>query len=152
MTVGAGDLSVGLEPFEAPPLGDAGAPRPRKRRRLPEPIRLLLANPKSCFGIILLFAIVFAAIAAPLLTNSVANEPDALPRQAPSWEYPFGTTDQGYNIFAQVLYGARVSLGVALVASLIAMTIAITLGLLPASSRGLDGAAVTLLQNVVFLI
>ena len=44
MTVGAGDLGVGREPVEAPPLGSAGAPRPRRRRRLPEPIRLLLAN------------------------------------------------------------------------------------------------------------
>ena len=152
MTVGAGDLSVGLEPVEAPPLGGAGAPRTRKRRRLPEPIRLLLANPKSCFGIVLLCVIVFAAIAAPLLTNSVPNEPDALPRQAPSWEYPFGTTDQGYNIFAQVLYGARVSLGVALVASLIAMTIAITLGLLAAYSGGWVDDSIVLLTNVFLVI
>ena len=152
MTVGAGDLSVGLEPVEAPPRGDAGAPRPRKRRRLPEPIRLLLANPKSCFGIVLLCVIVFAAIAAPLLTNSVANEPGALPRQAPSWEYPFGTTDQGYNIFAQVLYGARTSLGVALVASVIAMTIAITLGLLAAYSGGWVDDSIVLLTNVFLVI
>jgi peptide/nickel transport system permease protein len=150
VTVGAGDLSVGLEPVEAPPLGSA--PAPRKRRRLPEPLRLLLANPKSCFGIVLLSAIVFAAVAAPLLTNSVANEPDALPRQAPSWEYPFGTTDQGYNIFAQVLYGARVSLGVALVASLIAMTIAITLGLLAAYSGGWVDDSIVLLTNVFLVI
>jgi peptide/nickel transport system permease protein len=150
VTVGAGDLSVGLEPVEAPPLGSA--PRPRKRRRLPEPIRLLLANPKSCFGIILLCVIVFAAIAAPLLTSSVASVPDALPRQAPSWEYPFGTTDQGYNIFAQVLYGARVSLGVALVASLIAMTIAITLGLLAAYSGGWVDDSIVLLTNIFLVI
>ena len=150
MTIGAGDLSAGLEPVEAPPLGSA--PAPRKRSSLPEPLRLLLANPKSCFGIVLLCVIVLAAIAAPLLTGHVANEPDALPRQSPSWEYPFGTTDQGYDIFAQVLYGARVSLGVALVASLIAMTIAITLGLLAAYSGGGVDDSIVLLTNVFLVI
>jgi len=150
MTIGAGDLSAGLEPVEAPPLGSA--PAPRKRSSLPEPLRLLLANPKSCFGIVLLCVIVLAAIAAPLLTGHVANEPDALPRQSPSWEYPFGTTDQGYDIFAQVLYGARVSLGVALVASLIAMTIAITLGLLAAYSGGWVDDSIVLLTNVFLVI
>jgi peptide/nickel transport system permease protein len=152
MTIGAGDLSAGLEPVELQPLPDAGAPRSRKRRRIPEPIRLLLANPKSCFGIVLLCAIVLAAIAAPLLTGHIANEPDALPRQTPSWAYPFGTTDQGYDIFAQVLYGARVSLGVALVASLIAMTIAITLGLLAAYSGGWVDDSIVLLTNVFLVI
>jgi peptide/nickel transport system permease protein len=152
MTIGAGDLSVGLEPVEPQPLPDAGAPRSRKRRRIPEPIRLLLANPKSCFGIVLLCVIVLAAIAAPLLTNHLPAEPDALPRQSPSWEYPFGTTDQGYDIFAQVLYGARVSLGVALVASLIAMTIAITLGLLAAYSGGWVDDSIVLLTNVFLVI
>ena len=147
MTVGAE-----LEPLATPPLRDTGAPPPRKRGRLPEPIRLLLANPKSCFGIVLLCVIVLAAIAAPLLTGHVANEPDALPRQAPSWAYPFGTTDQGYDIFAQVLYGARVSLGVAAVASLIAMTIAITLGLLAAYSGGWVDESIVLLTNVFLVI
>jgi peptide/nickel transport system permease protein len=152
MTIGAGDLQVGLEPVETPPLGDAHTPSPRRRRRIPEPIRLLLANPKSCFGIVLLCVIVLGAIAAPLLTGHHAAEPDALPRQSPSWEYPFGTTDQGYDIFAQVLYGARVSLGVALVASLIAMTIAITLGLLAAYSGGWVDDSIVLLTNVFLVI
>jgi len=117
------------------------------RRRVPEPIRLLLANPKSRFGIVLLLVIVVAVIAAPLLTSHLPTEPDSLPRQPPSWEYPFGTTDQGYNVFAQVLYGGRVSLGVAAVASLIAMSIAITLGLLAAYSGGWVDDVIVLLQG-----
>jgi peptide/nickel transport system permease protein len=122
------------------------------RRRVPEPIRLLLANPKSRFGIILLVVIVLAVIAAPLLTSHLPTEPDSLPRQPPSWEYPFGTTDQGYNVFAQVLYGGRVSLGVAAVASLIAMSIAITLGLLAAYSGGWVDDVIVLLTNIFLVI
>ena len=36
-----------------------------------------------------------------------------------------GTTDQGYSVYIQVIHGGRISLLVALVATLIAMTIAI---------------------------
>jgi 4-hydroxybenzoate polyprenyltransferase len=48
----------------------------------------------------------------------VAGEPTA---QHPSWRYPFGTTDQGYNVFSQVVYGGRISLLVAGVAAVIAL-------------------------------
>ncbi len=152
MSVGVHDIRAQLE-GETPVIRDGGPPAPhRRRRRVPEPIRLLLANPKSRFGIILLVVIVVAALAAPILTSHAANEPDSLPRQAPSWEYPFGTTDQGYNIFAQVLYGARISLGVAALASVIAMTIAITLGLLAAYCGGWVDDLIVLLTNVFLVI
>ena len=122
------------------------------RRRVPEPIRLLLANPKSRFGIVLLLVIVVAVIAAPVLTSHLPTEPDSLPRQPPSFENPFGTTDQGYNVFAQVLYGGRTSLGVAAIASVIAMSIAITLGLLAAYSGGWVDDSIVLLTNVFLVI
>ena len=35
--------------------------------------------------------------------------------EAPSWEYPFGLDENGADLFSQVLYGARVSLLVAVV-------------------------------------
>jgi peptide/nickel transport system permease protein len=141
------------EMAEVPATHVGGSPAPHKRRRrVPEPIRLLLANPKSRFGIVLLIVIVAAVLAAPLLTNHLPTEPDSLPRQAPSFEYPFGTTDQGYNVFAQVLYGGRISLGVAALASVIAMTIAITLGLLAAYCGGWVDDLIVLLTNVFLVI
>jgi peptide/nickel transport system permease protein len=152
VTIGAQEL-VAQRVDETPVILAGGPPPPRgKRRRVPESIRLLLANPKSRFGIILLAVIVVAVLAAPLLTSHAANEPDSLPRQAPSWEYPLGTTDQGYNIFAQVLYGGRISLGVAALASVIAMTIAIALGLLAAYSGGWVDDVIVLLTNVFLVI
>ena len=48
-----------------------------------------------------------------------------------------GTTDQGYSVYAQVIHGGRISLVVALAATVIAMTISIVLGLLAAYKGGL---------------
>ena len=119
---------------------------------MPESLRLLLANRRSRFGIVLLCLIVFVALAAPLLAHQAPSEPGALPHQPPSWAYPFGTTDQGYNVFSQVLYGGRISLGVAAVASILAMLVAITLGLLAAYCGGWVDDLIVLLTNIFIVI
>jgi peptide/nickel transport system permease protein len=138
---------------EAVPLAVFGAPQPRRRFQLPQSVRLLLANRKSAFGVGLLSVIVIATIAAPLITNQAPDEADYLhPHQAPSWGFPFGTTDQGYNVYSQVIYGGRMSLAVAGSASVIAMAIAITLGLLAAYSGGWVDDLINLLTNIFLVI
>lgn len=134
-------------------VSPSGTPEPRRRLRLPQSVRLLVANPKSAFGIGLLMLIVLVTIAAPLLTSQAPDEPDYLhPHQAPSWRFPFGTTDQGYNVYSQVIHGGRMSLAVAGSASVIAMGIAITLGLLAAYSGGWIDDVINLLTNVFLVI
>jgi hypothetical protein len=63
-----------------------------------------------------------------------------------------GTTDQGYSVYAQVIYGGRISLVVALVATVIAMTIAIVLGLLAAYRGGWVDEIVNLVANIFIVI
>jgi peptide/nickel transport system permease protein len=63
-----------------------------------------------------------------------------------------GTTDQGYSVYAQVIHGGRISLLVALVATVIAMTIAIVLGLLAAYKGGLVDDVINLVANVFIVI
>jgi peptide/nickel transport system permease protein len=130
----------------------AAAPASRRRVRLPQFLRLLLANPKSAFGLVLLSAIVLVALAAPLLTDHKPDEAGELPFQPPSWRYPFGTTDQGYNVFSQVIWGARLSLAVAASAALIALFIATALGLLAAYKGGLVDDGINLLTNIFLVI
>jgi peptide/nickel transport system permease protein len=80
-----------------------------------------------------------AAALAPLLA-SVA--PDALDlanrRSAPSWAHWFGTDDLGRDVFARVLYGARVSLAVGLLSALVAGAIGVTVG----AASGLFGGRI----------
>ncbi|MGZ4415096.1 MAG: ABC transporter permease [Gaiellaceae bacterium] len=116
-------------------------------------LRVVLASRKAQFGLGLFAAIVVLALAAPLLTKY--HQPmrsDTLPVLPPSWAHPFGTTGQGQDVFAQVLYGARVSLLVGGGASALATAIAVALGLLAAYRPGVVDDSLNLLTNVSLAI
>ena len=121
---------------------------PRRRVHLPEWLGLLLRNPMSAFGIVLLTVIVLVTLLAPLLTSQDPSIPMSLPGQAPSWTNPMGTTDQGYSVYTQVIHGGRISLMVALAATVIAMM----LGLLAAYKGGLVDDVINLAANVFIVI
>jgi peptide/nickel transport system permease protein len=135
------------------PVGVGPAPVRRHRLpALPESIRLLLRNRMAAVGVALLGLIVGITVLAPWLTSQDPTIPHSLPGQPPSWTDPLGTTDQGYSVFAQVIYGGRISLVVAVVATLIAMTISITLGLFAAYCGGVVDDGINLVTNIFLVI
>jgi peptide/nickel transport system permease protein len=138
---------VAVDPV-AMPLPDA----PRQRLRSPEWARLLLTNPKSCFGIVVFGGMVIAALLAPVLAQNPPDEIVALPGQPPNKDFWFGTTDQGYDVFAQVVWGARTSLAVGAAAALISTVIAATLGMLAAYAGGLVDDTINTMTNVFLVI
>ncbi|WP_221723889.1 ABC transporter permease [Ochrobactrum sp. SFR4] len=71
----------------------------------------LAQHPSITIGGFLVSLIVLCAIFAPLLTGADPYEQDLLSTMLPpSWQHPFGTDDSGRDIFARVVYGARISL------------------------------------------
>jgi peptide/nickel transport system permease protein len=78
---------------------------------------------------LLLACLVAAALAAPALAP---YPPDALDlahrREAPSTAHWFGTDDLGRDVFARVLFGARVSLAVGLLSAAVAGASGIAIG------------------------
>jgi peptide/nickel transport system permease protein len=125
---------------------------PSRRLRSPEWARLLLTNPKSCFGIVVFAGMVVAALLAPVLAQYPPDEIVALPGQSPNSDFWFGTTDQGYDVFAQVVWGARTSLAVGAAAALISTVIAATLGMFAAYSGGWIDDSINLVTNVFLVI
>jgi peptide/nickel transport system permease protein len=125
---------------------------PSRRLRSPEWARLLLTNPKSCFGIVVFAGMVVAAPLAPVLAQYPPDEIVALPGQSPNSDFWFGTTDQGYDVFAQVVWGARTSLAVGAAAALISTVIAATLGMFAAYSGGWIDDSINLVTNVFLVI
>jgi ABC-type dipeptide/oligopeptide/nickel transport system permease subunit len=116
-------------------------------------LKILVRNPKSRFGIaILAFMIVIAAI-APLISVAHPNDFNVLAtRQAPSWHHLFGTTDQGSDIFSQVVLGARRSLLLGAAAGALATGVAAILGITAAYLGGLVDDVVNFLTNVFLTI
>jgi len=127
----------------------------RKRRKIvPGWLLLLLSNPKGRVGLFILFGMVAMALLAPLLVDaSKATEFSLLDaREAPSWAHPFGTTDQGQDVFAQVVWGARQSLLLGFLAATIATFLATTLGVFAAYAGGVVDDILSLVTNVFFVI
>ncbi len=123
------------------------------RRRLPGWLSLLLANPKSRFGLLLVGFMIVVAVIAPWISVSKPTDFNILAtHQAPSWHYLFGTTDQGSDIFSQVVLGTRRSLILGAAAALLATVLAATLGILAAYSGGVVDEVVNFLTNVFLVI
>jgi peptide/nickel transport system permease protein len=141
--------------IEEAPVMVPPAPRSAQRRRFAVPgwVRLLVRNPKSRVGLFLVGFVVFIAIIAPLIS---VNDPTGFDvfavRQAPSWHHLFGTTDQGSDIFSQVMLGARRSLILGIASATLATLLATTLGILAAYLGGVVDEAINFVTNVFLVI
>src|SRR5262245_12109019 len=100
-------------------------------------------------AIVALAFIVFeivVALAAPWIVKAVAHPPNAQYPSAldpsfgtptgPSSHFWFGVDSVGEDVFSRVLYGARVSLEVALIATFVSVTIGVTLVMIAGYYRG----------------
>ena len=127
--------------------------RTRKRFGVPTWVVLLGRNPKSRVGLVMIGFVVVVALIAPLIA---VNDPTAFSlldaRQAPSWHHLFGTTDQGSDIFSQVVLGARRSLLLGVASATLATALAAVLGILAAYSGGIVDEAINFLTNVFLVI
>ena len=93
--------------------------------------RALKRHRLALAGAAFLAIVSFAAVLAPWLAPFDPFEQDLYNRlQAPSFTHPLGTDDFGRDIFSRILFGARISLRIGLVAIAIASTTGTLLGLI----------------------
>jgi peptide/nickel transport system permease protein len=121
--------------------------------RTPVWLRILVGNPKSRIGIAILLFMIVIALIAPLISVAHPNDFNIFAiKQAPSWHHLFGTTDQGSDIFSQVVLGARRSLLLGAAAGALATAVAAILGITAAYMGGLVDDGVNFLTNVFLTI
>ncbi len=144
----------------APDLSDASlflpvSPEEKKGAEFIRPSRTYwqdawqrLKNDKlAMFGLFLIVCIFALAIFGPLLSSYTYDEQDfMISNEFPSWEHLFGTDMFGRDLFVRVMYGARISLAVGLMASLINLTIGVIYGSI---SGFLGGRTDDLMMRVV---
>ena len=134
-------------------LSLAAPRRLRGRVRIPGWLVLLVRNRKSLTGLVMVAFVVIIALIAPLISVAHPNDFNILAtRQAPSWNHLFGTTDQGSDIFSQVVLGARRSLLLGAAAGALATVLAATLGITAAYAGGIVDDVVNFLVNVFLTI
>lgn len=109
---------------------------PKQRSRL---VGLALRYPAMTIGGGLIVLMIILAIFAPLITSI---DPTALApakrARAPSAEHLFGTDLLGRDLFARVIYGARVSLMVGFAVAILASAVGLVIGLFSGMVRWSD--------------
>ena len=89
----------------------------------------LKKNKMAMLGLCTIILLFVLAIFVPWFSGiSYSAQNLAITNQAPSAEHWFGTDNLGRDIWIRVLYGARISLAVGVVASLINLTIGVIYG------------------------
>ncbi|MEO7041530.1 MAG: ABC transporter permease [Gemmatimonadaceae bacterium] len=92
---------------------------------------------RTRIGVAVVAAIVIMAVFAPIVARQDPNAIDLINLLSPpSRAHWLGTDVQGRDVWARLVYGARVSLGVGIVSQTIAVSLGITLGLLAGYYRG----------------
>ena len=119
----------------------------RRRRRF---LRAVLETRLVGTGLTITFVVLVCAILAPLLSPYDPNVQDYLAlAEPPSLVHPLGTDDLGRDVLTRIIFGARVSLQVGVIAVGIALTLGVTLGLLAGYTGGLlDDVAMRFIDAV----
>jgi peptide/nickel transport system permease protein len=92
--------------------------------------RAILTNPTALIGLLIIAALIFSAVFAPWLTMGKSPlDQDLAGRLAPpSPAHWFGTDELGRDIFARTLYGARVTLIIVVLVSVIVAPVGLAVG------------------------
>jgi len=126
---------------------------PSPRRRGGGILRAVLRNRKALIGLVI-FGVFTVLAAVPQLFTSV-TEPNKLafpPALPPSAEHWLGTTSLGQDIWAQLVYGTRQSLVIALVAGFFATVLSVLVGISAAYLGGLADDVFSMIINIFLII
>jgi peptide/nickel transport system permease protein len=97
----------------------------------------LARSPTGVVGLVIVATLVVSAVLAGVIAPFDPLRMGAGPRLAPpSAAYPFGTDDFGRDLFSRVVYGARLTLQIGLIAVGISLTIGLLLGLVGGYAGG----------------
>jgi peptide/nickel transport system permease protein len=99
-------------------------------------------DPQGRTGALLLVIVVVTAIVGPWLLPDPLAQPDILAgSMPPGLGHPFGTDQLNRDVLSRVVTGARISLGVALLAVALSMTLGAAVGLVSGYLGGVVDAA-----------
>jgi peptide/nickel transport system permease protein len=137
-------------------IEDAGTPAPGLggggRRSLRTALRKLTSNPKALAGGVILLVFALAALLAPVIAPGDPNTFVDRPRLPPSVDHWFGTTSSGQDVFAQTIWGARVSLLVGLLVGVATTAVGAIVGMTAGYFRGRTDDALSLIVNVFLIL
>jgi peptide/nickel transport system permease protein len=115
----------------------------------PSALRLMMRNRGVFWGGMLLAVMVMIALFGPLLTGDPIALNPIKRLKPPSGELFFGSDFLGRDIFARVVYGARISLVVGLAVAAISVAIGLFIGMIAGYIRILDGIIMRVMDGLM---
>jgi peptide/nickel transport system permease protein len=112
----------------------------------------LTASKKAVFGASVIVFLILVGLFAPLIAPGDPNAKVAAQNLPPSLQHLFGTTVQGNDVFAQVVWGTRSSLTVGFVTGVLIAVVGVALGLSAAYFGGWLDSVLTVVMNVFLVI
>jgi ABC-type dipeptide/oligopeptide/nickel transport system permease subunit len=103
-------------------------------------------------GLVFIVLLLLAAIFAPLITPYSITERSQSFRAPPSSDHWFGTDAIGRDVYSRVVFGARVSLRIGILATVISLFIGVTLGAMAGFFGSWTDTAITRLVDVFLAI
>lgn len=131
------------------PLSAVDVPEPPPAPIAAVAAKASLARRLGGLGAGLFLFLVLVALFAPLIARHDPDLPSGLPYESPSLAHPFGTNDVGQDLFAQLVFGTRVSLTIATLSALVAIGVGLTVALLAGYHRGRVEAALMRLVDLI---
>lgn len=107
-------------------------------------VRGILRRPSSRAALVILGVIILVGLLAPLVAPyDPAAQPDivALKSLPPSLAHPFGTDPYSRDVLSRVIYGARLSLSIGILATVVSLTLGVAYGAIAGYVGGLLDAA-----------
>jgi peptide/nickel transport system permease protein len=105
----------------------------RRRLAMKRTWKTFRESPMGMIGLVILILFVLVAIFAPLLADKSGLSPVTAPGkpfEPPSWQFPFGTDNQGRSVLTLVIWGSRVSLSIGLIATGISVLLGGVIGII----------------------
>ena len=104
--------------------------------RLARAIRLVRKSPLACAGGLIVGLVIVAALGAPLLATTDPIDQDlTVALKPPAWhadgsaQHPLGTDHLGRDVYSRLVYGARISLSISVLAALLGAAVGVAAGL-----------------------
>ncbi len=116
-------------------------------------MRRMVRNPPAVIGAVVIGVLILVAILAPLLAPYDPGRgvlADSF--EPPSPAHPFGTNIQGQDVLSRLIFGARISLGIALMSVTIGLAVGMLLGAVAGYFRGWIDAAIMRTVDIMLAI
>lgn len=102
-------------------------------------LKKLLSDRTAALGAFLVLLLILAAVFAPVLATHPGDLTEFHPSerlQGPSGEHFFGTDRMGSDIYSRILFGARITIAIAVIAIGVSVLIGVPIGLIAGYYRG----------------